>query len=304
LPSFDDRDALAIGTIRFLAVDMVEKAKSGHPGAPLGLAPAAHVLWSRYLRFDPADPAWPNRDRFVLSCGHASALLYALLHLAGFDLPLEELKRFRQLDSKTPGHPERGHTVGVETTTGPLGQGLGNSVGMAIAERMLAARFNRPGFELFDHRVWVFASDGDLMEGVSSEASSLAGHQRLGALKVVYDSNQISIDGSTSLAFTEDSAARYAAYGWRVLRVDDGNDLGALDGAFDLAARETERPTLIVVKTVIGYGSPHKQGTAEAHGAPLGPEEARATKRAHGWPEAPDFLVPDDARALYREVAA
>jgi transketolase len=304
LPSYDDRDALAIATIRFLAVDMVERAKSGHPGAPLGLAPVAHLLWSRFLRFDPADPHWPNRDRFVLSCGHASALLYALLHLSGYDLPLAELERFRQFGSKTPGHPEHGHTVGVETTTGPLGQGLSNAVGMALAERLLAARFNRPGFELFAHRVWVFASDGDLMEGVSSEASSLAGHQRLGALKVIYDSNRISIDGSTSLAFTEDSARRYEAYGWRVLRVDDGNDLVGLDAALAQAAEESERPTLVVVKTVIGFGSPKKQGTAEAHGAPLGAEEARATKRALGWPEDAEFLVPDAARELYEEVVA
>ena len=303
MSDFDARDAQAIGTLRFLAVDMVERAKSGHPGAPLGLAPLAHVLWSRFLRYDPADPEWPNRDRFVLSAGHASALLYSLLHLSGFDLPLDELKRFRQYGSKTPGHPERGHTAGVETTTGPLGQGLSNSVGMAIAERMLAARFNRPGFDLFDHRTWVIASDGDLMEGISSEASSLAGHLRLGRLKVLYDSNRISIDGPTSLAFTEDSAKRYEAYGWNVLRVDDGNDLSAIERALRAAAAEGDRPTLVVVRTEIGFGSPNKQGTAESHGAPLGADEARATKRALGWPEESDFLVPDEARELYREVA-
>jgi transketolase len=304
MPDFDARDALAIGTLRFLAVDMVERAKSGHPGAPLGLAPLAHVLWSRFLRFDPAAPDWPNRDRFVLSCGHASALLYALLHVAGFDLPIEELHRFRQFGSKTPGHPERGHTAGVETTTGPLGQGLANAVGMAIAERMLAARFNRPGFDLFDHRVWVFASDGDLMEGVASEASSLAGHHRLARLKILYDSNRISIDGSTALAFTEDAERRYAAYGYRVLAIDDGNDLAAIERALAEAAAESERPVFVRVRTEIGFGSPKKQGSAEAHGAPLGAEEARATKRALGWPEEPEFLVPDGARELYREVAA
>ncbi len=300
---FDSRDALAIGTLRFLAVDMVERAQSGHPGAPLGQAPLAHVLWSRYLRHDPADPAWPNRDRFVLSCGHASALLYALLHLSGYALALDEIKRFRRLGSLTPGHPEYGHTPGVETTTGPLGQGFGNAVGMAMAERMLAARFNRPGYSIFDHRVWVLASDGDLMEGISSEASSLAGHHRLGQLKVLYDSNRISIDGSTVLAFTEDVGRRYEAYGWRVLAVDDGNDLEAIDRALAAAASEVDRPTLVVVRTEIGYGSPKKQGSAEAHGAPLGADEARATKRALGWPEESEFVIPEVARAFYREIA-
>jgi transketolase len=302
VPRPDERDALAIATVRFLAVDMVEAAASGHPGAPLGLAPLAHVLWSRHLRADPADPAWPDRDRFVLSCGHASALLYALLHLAGYDLPLAELRRFRQLDSKTPGHPEHGHTPGVETTTGPLGQGLGNAVGMALAQRALAARFNRDGFPLFDHRIWAFVSDGDLMEGVASEASSLAGHQRLGRLKVFYDSNGISIDGPTTLAFTEDVAARYAAYGWRVLRVEDGNDLDELEGAVAAAGAEDELPTLVVVRTHIGYGSP-KQDTAAVHGAPLGAEAARATREKLGWPHAETFVVPDAARELYAETA-
>ena len=303
MPRFDDRDALAIATLRFLAVDMVEAANSGHPGAPLGLAPLAHLLWSRHLRFDPADPAWPNRDRFVLSCGHASALLYALLHLAGYDLPLDELRRFRQLDSRTPGHPEHGHTPGVETTTGPLGQGLGNAVGMALAERALAARFNRDGFPLFDHRIWVFASDGDLMEGVASEASSFAGHQRLGQLKVFYDSNGITIDGSTALAFSEDVAARYRAYGWRVLEVGDGNALEPLEEAISAAESEAERPTLVVVRTQIGYGSP-KQNSAAAHGAPLGAEAALATRRALAWAEEESFRVPEAARAVYAETAA
>ena len=297
------RELLTINTIRFLAVDMVEAAKSGHPGAPLGMAPMAHVLWTRFLRFDPADPQWPGRDRFVLSAGHASALLYSLLHLAGFDLPMAELKRFRQVGSKTPGHPEHGLTAGVETTTGPLGQGFGNAVGMAIAQRALAARFDRPGFELFDHDVWAIASDGDLMEGVSSEASSLAGHLRLGRLKVLYDSNSISIDGSTNLAFTEDVGARYRAYGWNVLRVDDGNDLDALEAAMAAARDERERPTLIEVRTVIGYGSPKKAGTAEVHGAPLGADEAKATKRSLGWPEDATFHIPDDAREAFAAAA-
>jgi transketolase len=302
VPPFDDRDALAIATLRCLAIDMVEAAQSGHPGAPLGQAPLAHLLWTRHLRHDPARPEWPNRDRFVLSCGHASALLYSLLHLAGFDLALDDLRGFRQLGSSTPGHPERGHTPGVETTTGPLGQGLSNAVGMAIGERLLAARFNRPGFEMFDHRIWVVVSDGDLMEGVSSEASSLAGHHRLGALKVVYDSNRISIDGATSLAFSEDVAARYRAYGWNVLAVDDGNDLEALEHAFVAAASERERPTFVVVRTHIGFGSP-KQDSWESHGAPLGAEAARATKRAFGWPEDASFRVPEEARAPFRAAA-
>jgi len=291
-------DLTTINTIRFLAVDMVEKAKSGHPGAPLGMAPMAWVLWSRFLRFDPKDPDWPGRDRFVLSAGHASALLYALLHLAGYDLPMEELRRFRQLGSKTPGHPEHGLAPGVETTTGPLGQGLGNSVGMALAQRALAARFDAA---LFDYNVWAIASDGDMMEGVASEASSLAGHQRLGALNVLYDANHISIDGSTDLAFSEDVAARFAAYGWHVQTVEDGNDLEALQLAMEAAAAERSRPSLVRVHTVIGFGSPKKAGTAKAHGEPLGPDEARATKRALGWPEDSEFLVPDEAREAFAE---
>jgi transketolase len=298
-----DRDALAIDTIRFLAVDMVERAKSGHPGAPLGQAPMAYLLWTRHLRFVPERPDWPNRDRFVLSCGHASALLYALLHLAGYDLPLTELERFRQLGSRTPGHPEHGLTPGVETTTGPLGQGISNAVGMAMAERILAARFNRPELELFDHRVWVIASDGDMMEGVASEASSLAGHQRLGSLKVLYDANGITIDGSTDLAFRDDVARRYEAYGWRTWTVRDGNDLEALEAALAAAEAESERPALIVVHTHIGYGSP-KQDTAKVHGSPLGPEATRATKQALGWPEDSRFLVPDGARQPFERAAA
>ncbi len=285
-------DQLAINTLRFLAVDMVEKAKSGHPGAPLGQAPMAYLLWTRYLRHDPADPHWPNRDRFVLSCGHASALLYSLLHLAGYDLSVAELERFRQLDSKTPGHPEFGHTPGVETTTGPLGQGFATAVGMAVAREQLAARFAEGGKPLFDYRTWVLASDGDLMEGVASEAASLAGHLRLGSLKVLYDSNRISIDGSTDLAFTEQVDRRFAAYGWNVIEVVDGNDLAALGAAMAAAETESRRPTLIVVRTHIGFGSPNKQDSADSHGAPLGAEETRLTKAALGWPAEPAFLIP------------
>ena len=291
-----DQDQLAIGAIRFLSVDMVEKAQSGHPGAPLGQAPLAYLLWTRHMRHNPDNPDWPNRDRFVLSCGHASALLYSLLHLGGYGLGMAELERFRQFGSKTPGHPEHELTRGVETTTGPLGQGLGNAVGMAMAETMGAATFNREGFPVIDHTIWVIASDGDLMEGVASEASSLAGHLKLGKLKVFYDDNEITIDGSTSLAFSEDVGKRYEAYGWRVLRVEDGNDLAQLESAIEEAKRETERPTLVVVRTVIGYGSPKKEGTAEAHGSPLGGDEVVATKNALGWPTEPAFLVPDAAR--------
>ncbi|HYG63432.1 MAG TPA: transketolase [Thermoanaerobaculia bacterium] len=292
-------DQLAINTIRFLAVDMVEKAASGHPGAPLGQAPLAYLLWTRHMRHNPDNPDWPDRDRFVLSCGHASALLYALLHLGGYGLPMEELQRFRQLGSKTPGHPEHELTRGVETTTGPLGQGIGNSVGMAIAQRMAAAHFNRDGFSLFEHRVWVIASDGDLMEGVSHEACSMAGHMRLGNLKVFYDDNEISIDGPTALSFSDDAAKRFESYGWNVLRVNDGNDLAALEEAIAAAEAETERPTLVVVRTVIGFGSPKKAGSAEAHGSPLGPDETRATKRNLGWPEDSAFHIPEGALAPF-----
>ncbi|HEY7215827.1 MAG TPA: transketolase [Thermoanaerobaculia bacterium] len=296
-----DVDQLAINTIRFLAVDMVEKAQSGHPGAPMGQAPLAYLLWTRHLRYNPDNPDWPNRDRFVLSCGHASALLYSLLHLAGYGLPMEELQRFRQLGSKTPGHPEHELTRGVETTTGPLGQGLGNSVGMAIAQRMAAERFNREGFPIIDHDVWVFASDGDMMEGVSHESCSLAGHLKLGRLNVFYDANEVSIDGPTSLAFSEDVGKRFEAYGWHVLRVADGNDLDALEKAIADAKAETGRPTLVVVHTIIGYGSPGKQGTSKAHGEPLGKDEVAAAKRTLGWPEEPTFYVPEEARQPFEE---
>jgi transketolase len=299
-----DTHQLAINTIRFLAVDMVEKANSGHPGAPMGQAALAYVLWTRHLRYCPAVPDWPNRDRFVLSCGHASALAYALLHLSGYDLPLSELQSFRQLGSRTPGHPEYELTAGIETTTGPLGQGLGNAVGMAIAQRMLAAHFNRDGLPLIDHRVWVLASDGDIMEGVASEASSLAGHLQLGHLIVAYDDNRISIDGPTSLTFSEDVPKRYEAYGWHVQRVDDGNDLEALDVAFTVAAEESRRPSLIAVRTHIGYGSPGKQDKAASHGAPLGPDEVKATKEALGWPREPTFQVPAEARRAFEAATA
>ncbi|MDX1630328.1 MAG: transketolase [Thermoanaerobaculia bacterium] len=294
-----DRDQTAIDTLRFLAVDMVEAAQSGHPGAPMGQAPMAFVLWSRFLRFDPDRPDWPDRDRFVLSCGHASALLYGLLHLAGFDLPIEELRQFRQLGSQTPGHPENFLTPGVETTTGPLGQGFGNAVGMALAREKLAERYSLEDGPLFDHRIWVLASDGDLMEGVASEAASLAGHLELGCLNVLYDSNRITIDGATDLTFSENVPGRFEAYGWHTEEVTDGNDLGAIDAALEAAAREDGRPSLILVRTHIGYGSPNKQDTASAHGAPLGADEVRRTKEALGWPPEETFRVPKEARMAF-----
>lgn len=294
-----DPDLIAINTLRFLAVDMVEQARSGHPGAPMGQAAMAYQLWTRHLRHDPSTPDWPNRDRFVLSCGHASALIYSLLYLSGYDLPLDELINFRQLDSMTPGHPEYGHTPGVETTTGPLGQGVGNAVGMAIAERLLATQFNRDGFPIFDHHTWVIASDGDLMEGVAAEASSMAGHMGLGKLIVFYDDNRITIDGSTDVSFTEDVVARYRSYGWHTLEVEDGNDLEALDAAMVAAKAETARPTLVRVRTHIGFGSPNKQDSSSSHGAPLGSDERRLTKEALGWPLEPEFHVPETARQAF-----
>jgi transketolase len=294
-----DVDQLSINTLRFLAIDMVEKANSGHPGAPMGQAAMAYTLWTRFLRHDPQDPRWPNRDRFVLSCGHASALLYSLLHLSGYDLSLEDLKSFRQLHSKTPGHPELDLNSGIETTTGPLGQGISNAVGMAISERLLAAHFNRDGFPVFDHHVWVFASDGDVMEGVASEASSLAGHLGLGNLIVAYDDNGISIDGPTSLSFSEDVVERYAAYGWHVQRVEDGNDSEALGQAYESARAENSRPSLIAIRTHIGYGSPNKQDTAASHGSPLGADEIQLTKENLAWPSEPTFHIPEEARAAF-----
>jgi transketolase len=293
-------DELCINTIRTLAIDAVQKANSGHPGMPMGAAAMAYTLWTRYLKHNPTNPQWPNRDRFVLSAGHGSMLLYALLHLTGYDLPLEELKQFRQWGSRTPGHPEHGLTPGVESTTGPLGQGFGNGVGMAIAERFLAEHFNRPGFPIIDHYTYAIVSDGDLMEGVSSEAASLAGHLRLGKLIYLYDDNKISIEGSTELAFTEDVGRRFEAYDWHVQHVD-GNDIEAVEQAIEAAQTETQHPSLIIARTHIAYGSPHKQDSAEAHGAPLGEEEVRATKEALGWPLEPPLLIPPEALAHFRE---
>jgi transketolase len=281
-------------------MDAVEQAQSGHPGTPMALAPAAYVLWSRFLRHNPRNSDWPDRDRFVLSCGHASMLLYSLLYLSGYDLSLDDIRHFRQWGSATPGHPERGHTPGVETTTGPLGQGFANAVGMAIAERFLADRFNRPEHSIVDHRVWAFASDGDLMEGVASEAASLAGHLRLGKLTVVYDDNHITIDGDTALTFSEDVGRRFEAYGWHVLKVADGNDLPAIAAAYEAASMETGRPSLIVLRTVIADPAPTKRNSADAHGAPLGADEVRRTKEIMGWPVDPPFYVPDDALAHWR----
>jgi len=285
-------------TIRFLAVDAVERAKSGHPGAPMGLASAAFELWNDHLRFDPSDPAWPLRDRFVLSNGHASMLQYALLHLFGFDLPLDEIRRFRQLGSRTPGHPEWHHTAGIETTTGPLGQGLSNAVGMALAGRLTRARFARDGAGPGHHIVYCIMGDGCMMEGISAESASLAGHLGLGNLIVLYDDNQITIDGSTRLAFSEDVAKRFAAQRWHVQRVD-GEDPRRVGRALAAARAETERPSLVIARTTIAYGSPHLAGSSKAHGAPLGADEVRATKEALGWPLEPEFLVPDDVRAWF-----
>ncbi len=289
----------AINTIRTLAMDAVQAANSGHPGAPMGAAAMAYVLWTRHLRHNPADPAWPDRDRFVLSAGHASMLLYSLLHLTGYDLPLEEIKNFRQWGSKTPGHPEHGLTPGVETTTGPLGSGVANAVGMAMAERMLAARFNRPGHTIVDHRTYALVSDGDLMEGIASEACSLAGTLALGKLTFLYDDNEISIDGSTDLAFQEDVGDRFAAYGWHVQRID-GDDLEAVDAAICAAQDVEDRPSIIVAATEIAHGSPNKAGTAGAHGSPLGEDEIRLTKEAFGWDPEAAFHVPPDVLAEYR----
>ncbi|MCH8184638.1 MAG: transketolase [Chloroflexi bacterium] len=299
-----DIDELAINTVRFLAVDTVQKAKSGHPGTPMGAAPMAYVLWDRFLRHNPNDPAWPDRDRFILSPGHASALLYALLHLTGYDLPIEELKRFRQWGSKTPGHPEYGLTPGVEMTTGPLGQGFAHGVGMAIAERWLADHYNRPGHEIINHSVYGIVSDGDLQEGVASEAASLAGTLRLGKLIYFYDDNDISIEGNTDIAFAENVAQRFQAYGWHVVGPIDGMDVRSVESAATMARAETGRPSLVICRTIIGYGSPNKAGTASAHGEPLGEEEVRLTKEALGWPYRDPFTVPDEVLDRFREARA
>ncbi len=306
-------DKLCIDTIRTLSMDAVQKAKSGHPGTPMALAPVAYTLWQDVLRFDPADPTWPNRDRFVLSVGHASMLLYSLLHLTGVRrigqhgatneeaVSLDDIKQFRQLSSVTPGHPEYSYTSGVETTTGPLGQGVANSVGMAMAQRWFASRYNQPGFPLYDYRVYALAGDGDMMEGVSGEAASTAAHLKLSNLVWIYDSNLITIEGATSLAFSEDVAARFAAYGWHVLHLDDANDTAGMAALLQEAEAVTDRPTFILVHSVIGYGAPKKQGTREAHGEPLGDEEIKAAKRSYGWPEDAQFLVPDGVRERFAE---
>jgi len=293
-------DLLCINTVRTLAMDAVQQANSGHPGTPMALAPVAYVLWQRHLRYNPANPAWAGRDRFVLSCGHACMLLYAALYLTGYDVSLDDIKQFRQWGSKTPGHSEYGHTPGVEVTTGPLGQGVGNAVGLALAEAHLAAIFNRPGHAVIDHHTYFLCSDGDLMEGVSHEACSFAGHLKLGKLIGIYDDNHITIDGKTELTFSDDTARRFEGYGWHVERVADGNDLGALDAALAAARRASDRPSLVIVRTHIGYGSPHKQDTASAHGAPLGEEEVKLTKQNLGWPSLEPFHVPEEALAHWR----
>ena len=306
-------DTLCINTIRTLAIDGVQQANSGHPGAPMGLAPVAYCLWQQYLRYDPENPLWPNRDRFVLSAGHASMLLYAVLHLAGvrkaeddkvtkeLSVSMDEIKRFRQLDSRTPGHPESHITTGVETTTGPLGQGAGNSVGMAMTSKWLAARYNRPGFEIFDFNVWTICGDGDLMEGVASEAASLAGHLKLSNLCWIYDHNQVTLDGPANWSFTEDVATRFLGYGWNVTRVADANDLTMLARAYETFLKTKDRPTLIIVDSHIGYGSPHKQDSYEAHGEPLGADEVKLVKKFYGWPEDAKFLVPDGVYDCFKQ---
>ncbi len=301
MAQFENLDRTCINTIRMLSADAVQAAGSGHPGMPMGAASIGYILWTRFLKHNPANSQWPDRDRFILSAGHGSMLLYSLLHLTGYELSLEELKRYRQWGSKTPGHPEYGLTPGVEATTGPLGQGFGNGVGMAAAERFLAAHFNRQGYELVNHFTYVFCSDGDLMEGVSHETASLAGHLKLGKLIYLYDDNKTSIEGSTDLAFTENRIVRFEAYGWHVQQVEDANDLTALEEAIVNAQEEKNRPSLISVRTIIGYGSPGKQGTASAHGEALGSEELQLTKKNLGWPQEPAFYVPDEALRHFRK---
>ena len=294
-------DQLCINTIRTLAMDGVQKAKSGHPGMPMGMASVAYVLWTKHLNHNPANMHWQNRDRFILSGGHGSILLYSLLYLTGYKVTLDDLKSFRQLGSKTPGHPELGHTDGVEVTTGPLGQGFTNGVGMAIAQKYLASRYNKTGLNVVDYTIYATLGDGDLMEGISSEAASLAGHLKLGNLIYLYDDNHISIDGPTEIAFTEDRAKRFEAYNWHVQKIDDGNDLDAINNAIELAKKETGRPSIIMIRTHIGFGSPNKQDTAEVHGSPLGDEEIKLTKKNYGWDPEKQFFVPDEALALFRK---
>ncbi|MCX7572018.1 transketolase [Tumebacillus sp. DT12] len=294
-------DQLAINTIRTLSIDMIEQAKSGHPGLPMGAAPMAYTLWTKQMNHNPANPKWVDRDRFVLSAGHGSALLYSMLHVYGYNLPIDELKRFRQWGSKTPGHPEYGHTEGVEATTGPLGQGIAMAVGMAMAEAHLAATYNRDGHNIVDHYTYALCGDGDLMEGVAAEAASMAGHMGLGKLVVLYDSNDISLDGQLSFAFTESVHKRFESYGWHYLRVEDGNDVEAINNAIAEAKAETSRPTLIEVRTIIGYGSPNKSGKKDAHGSPLGAEETTLTKQAYGWEHEP-FHVPEEATRHFASV--
>jgi transketolase len=300
VPNSAALDELCINTIRFLSVDAVQKADSGHPGLPLGAAPMAYVLWTRFLHHNPTDANWFNRDRFVLSAGHGSMLLYSLLHLTGYDLSMEEIKQFRQWGSKTPGHPERGVAPGIEVTTGPLGQGFANGVGIAMAEAYLAARYNRPGDAVIDHYTYALVSDGDLMEGVAAEAASLAGHLRLGKLIYLYDDNRVTLASATPVTFTEDHALRFQSYGWHTQKVADGNDLEAIDQAIRAAQAVKDRPSIILVRTHIGYGSPNKQDSTAAHGSPLGPEEAKLTKENLGWPVTPDFLVPAEANDHFR----
>ena len=299
----DTLDQQCIDTLRFLSVDMVQQANSGHPGLPLGAAPMAYVLWTRFMKHHPSHPLWPDRDRFELSAGHGSALLYSLLYATGYGLWLDDLKHFRQWGSKTPGHPERGHTTGVEVTTGPLGQGFANAVGMAIAEAQLAARYNRDGHRIVDHRTWVIASDGDLMEGVASEAASLAGHLQLGKLVCLYDNNSVTLSAATDMTFSEDRTKRFDAYGWQTISVDDGNDLKAIDAALAAACADTARPSLILVRTHLGFGSP-EQDSFKAHGSPLGVTDVRKTKETLGWPVEPLFLVPAPALDHFRKALA
>lgn len=298
-----DLNQLCINTIRFLSVDAVEKANSGHPGLPLDAAPMAYVLWTKMMNYNPKDPAWYDRDRFILSAGHGSALLYSMLHLTGYDLPLDQIKLFRQWESITPGHPERGLTPGVEVSTGPLGQGFANGVGMAVAEAYLAARYNKPGHEIIDHYIYSIVSDGDLMEGVAAEAASLAGHLKLGKLIYLYDDNEVTLSASTQVAFTEDRAARFEAYGWQTIKVEDGNDVKAIEDAIRAAQQDKERPSLILVRTHIGYGSPNKQDSFEAHGSPLGKEETKLTKENLGWPLEPTFYIPEEAKKHFQEAS-